>query len=210
VADNSYSGRSGNFQLRPFLGISGDFAMIKGDYDGTSYFALENNEFVLVPKLTPGPGLGLRFGLKFRRGEVDWAYNLVSMKYECINDGLSGTSLSHFIRLFGYKGYIGDEKKIVKPFIYFDWSIAMTRFSNVSFVGESPVNTKPVTYTGMTLSLGAGLQANAGRNLSFDAMILPGYYMGTDIKTKGEHDTPIKKFGNFILWGSVVVNYYFK
>ena len=215
AVNNSSSANTSNeaIVLQPFVGVSADFILLTGNFDGKSLFSLpESNQVVLVPKLSPSPGFGIQFGIKSKHVEVDWAYNLSMMKYTSVDAELSGTSTNHFIRLLGVKGYLGKsfEKKI-KPYIYFDWSLAISSFENISYssTGSTKENITSANYMGMIVGLGTGIQMNTGKNFAFDLRILPEYYFGTDVKSKGFRDYPIKQFNNFLLVSSIGINYYF-
>ena len=199
--------------LQPFIGVSADFIILTGNFDGQSLFSLpESDQVILVPKLSPGPGFGVQFGIRSKHVEVDWAYNLSMMKYTSLDAELSGTSTNHFIRLLGVKGYLGQSvDKKVKPYIYFDWSLAISHFENLSYLSteSNKANATSANYMGMIVGLGIGLQYNVVKNLAFDLRILPEYYFGTDVKSKGFRDYPIKKFNNFLLVSSIGINYYF-
>jgi hypothetical protein len=196
--------------LQPYIGISADYILLTGNFDGRSFFTLPTNELILVPKLDPAPGFGVQIGIRSKHVEFDWAYNISMMKYTSLTDGFSGTSTNHFIRLLGVKGYIGrSTEKKVKPYVYFDWSMAASHFEKLAYNSSDPSNFKSANYLGMIVGLGAGLQMNIVKNLALDLRVLPEYYFGTDIKSKGERDYPIKKFNNFLLINSFGINYYF-
>jgi hypothetical protein len=74
---------------------------------------------------------------------------------------------------------------------------------------SAPLEFKSANYTGMIVGLGAGIQLNLNKHIAIDLRILPEYYFGTDIKSKGESDYAIKKFNNFLLLNSFGINYYF-
>jgi hypothetical protein len=206
------SAGSTKITLRGFLGLSADYVLLTGNYDGTSYFSLPDQEIVLVPKLAASPGFGVQFGIRGKRMEFDWAYNLAMMKYTTSTEGFSGTSYNHLIRVLGFKAYVGKSyEKQLMPFIYFDWSLLTSHFSKLSYVavGQTVTNTKSVNYNGMLIGLGAGLQYNTQKNLSFELKILPEYDFGTDLRSKGGTDYTIKSFKNFLLISSIGFNYYF-
>jgi hypothetical protein len=196
--------------LRPYIGISAGYMLLAGNFDGKSVFTLPTDEIILVPKLSPAPGFGVQFGIRSNHTEFDWAYNISRMKYTSLTDGFSGTSTNHFIRLLGVKGFIGSiVKKKVKPYIYFDWSLATSHFEKLAYNPSAPLDFKSANYIGMIVGLGAGIQLNLNKHLALDLRLLPEYYFGTDIKSKGERDYPIKKFNNFLLINSFGINYYF-
>jgi hypothetical protein len=213
-ADISSSSSNNGIFIQPFIGFSADYILLTGNFDGKRYYSLDANEFILVPKLSPAPGFGVHFGLRSRRVEVDWAYSISMMKYTSIDEDLSGTSTNHFIRLFGIKGYPGlsnhpDRK--VKPYIYFDWSVTLTHVSNLAYMatGFSKTNIRAANFNGMDVGLGAGLEFNLGEKFALDLKVLPEYSFGTDIKSKGDSDVPVKKFNNLQLISSFGINFYF-
>jgi len=70
-------------------------------------------------------------------------------------------------------------------------------------------NFKSANYNGMIVGLGIGIQLNLNKHIALDLRVLPEYYFGTDIKSKGETNYAIKKFNNFLLINSFGINYYF-
>jgi len=196
--------------LQPYIGISADYILFAGNFDGKSFFTLPTDELILVPKLNPAPGFGVQFGIRSKHTEVDWAYNISMMKYTSAADGFSGTSTNHFIRLLGVKGFLGSSiEKKAKPYLYFDWSMATSHFEKLAYNPSAPSNFKSANYLGMIVGLGVGIQMNLNKNFALDLRFLPEYYFGTDIKSKGESDYAIKKFNNFLLINSFGINYYF-
>lgn len=196
--------------LQPFVGISSDYIFMAGNFDGKSYFTLPTDEIILVPKLNPAPGFGVQFGIRSKHTEFDWAYNISKMKYTSLKDGFSGTNTNHYIRLLGVKGFFGSSiEKKAKPYFYFDWSMATSHFEKLAYNPTVPSIFKSASYLGMIVGLGVGIQLNPNKHIALDLRVLPEYYFGTDIKSKGERDYPIKKFNNFLLINSFGINYYF-
>lgn len=197
-----------------YIGASVDYTILTGSFNGKSYFTLDNNSAILVPKLKPGAGLGLQFGFKGDKIAVDWAYHISRMEYTTLIDGCSGTGTSHLIRLFGIKGFLGtsSEKRIkqkVKPYIDFDWSIAISHFQKSAFSTNDTSNFKSANYTGMNIGLGLGTLLNLSQSLAIDLRVLPEYYFGTDIGSR-YGGGQIGKFPNFLFVNSIGINYYFK
>lgn len=194
---------------RFYIGLSADYTLLVGSFNGKGYFPFEN--VILVPKLNPGNGLGLQFGFKGNNIAVDWAYHISRMEYTTQIDGCSGTGTTHLIRLLGIKGFLGPsgEKKAkqkIKPYIDFDWSVAISHFDKISYSLSDPSNFKPANYGGMNIGLGIGTLICLSQSLAIDLRVLPEYYFGTDI---GQGQA-IKNFPNFLLLNSIGLNYYFK
>ena len=214
VSNNTINSKSSpdlqDLTLQPFIGISAGYILLAGNFDGKSLFTLPTDEIILVPKVSPAPGFGVQFGIKSNHMEFDWAYNISMMKYTSMADGFSGTSTNHFIRLLGIKGFIGPSvEKKVKSYIYFDWSIADSHFEKLAYNPSAPLDFKSANYNGMIVGLGIGIQLNLNKHIALDLRVLPEYYFGTDIKSKGETNYSIKKFNNFLLINSFGINYYF-
>jgi len=193
---------------RFYIGVSADYTLLVGSFNGKGYFPFENA--ILVPKLKPGSGFGLQFGFKGNNIAVDWAYHISRMEYTTQLDGCSGTGTTHLIRVLGIKGFLGASpekkpKQKIKPYIDFDWSIAISHFNKISYSLSDPSNFKPANYGGMNIGLGIGTLINLSQSLAIDLRVLPEYYFGTDIGT----GQAIKKFPNFLLLNSIGLNYYF-
>jgi hypothetical protein len=60
-------------QIQPYSGISADFIILAGSFDGNSFFTTED-ETILVPKLKPDLGFGILFGIKRGNGAIDFAH----------------------------------------------------------------------------------------------------------------------------------------
>jgi hypothetical protein len=193
-----------------YIGISADYVLLSGDFDGKSLFSTDNNETVLVPKLDPNIGFGAQIGIMYENFGFDWAYHFSRMEYTSLKDGFSGTSTTHLIRWFGVKCYFNSSKeKRIKPYIDFDMSIAISHFDKLTYLSNNTSDFRSANYTGFVVGAGLGTLAKLTKNLALDLKVLPEYYSGTKIKSKGEPDHSIKKFNNFLLISSFGINYYF-
>ena len=107
---------SQDFTVRPYAGVSTDYILLTGSFDGKSFF-ITDNETILVPKLKPSFGFGVLFGVTLGNGAIDFAYHISRMEYTSLVVGFSGKSTTHIIRWLGYKGYFKSfiDKK-VKPY----------------------------------------------------------------------------------------------
>jgi hypothetical protein len=61
----------------------------------------------------------------------------------------------------------------------------------------------------MDFGLGAGIEFYLGEKIALDLKVLPEFLMGTDVKSKGNSNVPVKKFGNLQLISSFGMNFYF-
>ena len=195
--------------LQPYIGISADYILLTGSFDGKSFFQT-TDETILVPKLSPSIGFGVQFGVKIGNGALDFAYHISRMEYTSMVDGFSGKSTNHFIRYLGFKRYFNSfEEKKVKPYLDFDLSMSFSHFEKISYSLNNQSDYKSANYGGVIIGAGIGSLINLTKNLALDFKVLPEVYIGTDVKPEGGTDYTIKKFNNFLLINSFGLNYYF-
>ena len=206
----SASIRAQEVNVNPYVGISGDFILLEGSFDGESYFTTEE-EIILVPKLDPSFGFGALVGFKIGNGALDFAYHYSRMEYTSLEDGFSGKNTTHLIRYLGFKKYFKSfaEKKF-QPYVDFDLSIAFLRFEKISYLINSPSEVRSANYGGVIFGAGIGSQMELSKSLYIDLKILPELYIGSSIRSKDSERYEIKKFNNFLLISSIGLNYYFK
>ena len=193
-----------------YIGISTDYVLLSGDFDGKSFFSPDNNETILVPRLNPNIGFGAQIGMMYENLGFDWAYHFSRMEYTSLLDGFSGTSTTHLIRWLGIKCYFKSlSGKRIKPYIDIDLSIAISHFDKLTYFTTNASDFRSANYTGFVAGAGIGTLLKISKNLALDLKVLPEYYSGTKIKSKGEKDHSIKKFNNFLLINSFGINYYF-
>jgi hypothetical protein len=197
-------------KIQPYTGISTDYIILTGDFDGKSFFITEE-ETILVPKLKPAIGFGILFGIKMGNGAIDFAYHITKMDYTSMEDGFSGKSTTHLIRYLSFKKYFttSSEKKI-KPYLDFDLSIAFSHFEKISYALYDKSEIRSANYGGVIFGAGIGTKIDLTKNLALDLKILPEIYIGTDIRSEDSERYEIKKFYNFLLVNSIGLNYYFK
>ena len=59
-----YNVYSQDISFRPFLGVSANYIILTGSFDGESFFETEN-EIIFVPKIEPNFGFGVQGGIRF-------------------------------------------------------------------------------------------------------------------------------------------------
>jgi hypothetical protein len=193
-----------------YFGISTDYILLTGNFDGKGFFSPDNNETILVPKLSPNIGFGAQIGMMYENLGFDWAYYYSRMDYTSQTDGFSGIGTTHLIRWLGVKCYFnGSNEKRIKPYIDIDLSIAISHFDKLTYLSNNTSDFRSANYTGFIIGAGIGTLIKLNKNLALDLKVLPEYYSGTKIKSKGEPDHSIKKFNNFLLINSFGINYYF-
>ena len=193
-----------------YFGISADYVLLSGDFDGKGFFSPDNNETILVPKLSPNIGFGAQIGMIHENLGFDWAYHFSRMAYTSQIDGFSGTGTTHLIRWLGVKCYFNaSNEKRIKPYIDIDLSVAISHFDKLTYLSNNTSDFRSANYTGFIIGAGIGTLVKLSKNLALDLKVLPEYYSGTKIKSKGEPDHSIKKFNNFLLINSFGINYYF-
>ncbi len=201
---------SQNLTIRPYTGISADYLLLAGSFDGKSYFTTDN-EIILVPRLSPAAGLGIMFGIAMGNGAIDFAYHISRMNYTSLEEGFSGKSTTHLIRYLGYKGYFKSfTGKKMRPYLDIDLSIAFSHFENISYSRSNINEVRSANYGGIIFGVGVGSQFSLINNLAIDLKILPEFYTGTDIRSKESKRYEIKKFNNFLLINSIGIVYFFK
>jgi hypothetical protein len=201
---------SQNLTIRPYTGISADYLLLAGSFDGKSYFTTDN-EIILVPRLSPAAGLGIMFGIAMGNGAIDFAYHISRMNYTSLEEGFSGKSTTHLIRYLGYKGYFKSfTGKKMRPYLDIDLSIAFSHFENISYSRSNINEVRSANYGGIIFGVGVGSQFSLINNLAIDLKILPEFYIGTDIRSKESKRYEIKKFNNFLLINSIGIVYFFK
>lgn len=196
-------------KIQLYTGISADFILLAGSFDGNSFFTTED-ETILVPKLKPNLGFGILFGFKMGNGAVDFAYHVSRMEYTSMEDGFSGKSTTHIIRYLSFKKYFSSfADRTLKPYIDIDLSVAFSHFEKISYLLYNPDEFRSANYGGVIFGAGFGSQIELTERLAIDIKVLPEYYMGTDIRSKDSDRYEITKFNNFLLITSVGINYYF-
>jgi hypothetical protein len=210
IIANALVANAQDFTIRPYVGVTTDYILLTGSFDGKSVF-LTDKENILVPKLKPSPGFGVLFGVTLGNGAIDFAYHISRMEYTSLADGFSGTSTTHLIRYLGYKGYFKSfiDKK-VRLYLDVDLSLAFSHFEKISYLISNQSQYNSANYGGIIFGTGIGSQINLIKNLALNFEILPELYLGTDIRSKNSKRYQIKKFTNFLLVNSVGLNYYFK
>lgn len=197
-------------KIQPYTGISADYILLKGSFDGESFFITEE-ETILVPKLKPAIGFGILFGIKMGNGAIDFAYHITRMEYTSMEDGFSGRSTTHLIRYLSFKKYfITSSEKKLKPYLDFDLSVAFSHFEKISYPLNNKSEIRSANYGGVIFGAGIGSKIDLTKSLALDLKILPELYLGTDIKSEDSKRYEIKKFSNFLLVNSIGLNYYFK
>lgn len=205
----SLSGNSQEIEILPYTGISTDYILLTGSFDGKSFFETDN-ETILVPKLKPAIGFGVQFGIRMGNGAVDFAYHITRMEYTSLEDGFSGNSTTHLIRYLSYKKYFSSfSGKKINPYLDIDLSVAFSHFEKISYLLYNQSDFRSANFAGVIFGAGLGTQINLTNNLALDFKVLPEIYIGTDIRAKDSKRYEIKKFNNFLLISSVGVNYYF-
>ena len=198
---------SGYLNYRPFLGISANYVLIAGSFDGKSYFAADE-ETILVPKLEPGFGFGINGGYRFRNFSIDFLYKHSSHNCSFI-DSTAGKAGFNVIKYLGIKSYLG-QSEVFQPFLDFDLSGAWMRVSNASYLESSPREIKKATYGALILGFGGGIALTFAHKLSFEMEILPAWYIGTNAKGIRKVNYEVQKFNSFKLDISTSLIYYFK
>jgi hypothetical protein len=192
-----------------FIGVSGDYLIFKGDFDGESFFSVDD-EIILVPKLKPNAGFGIQAGALYRNLGFDFAYHFSRTDYTTQLDGFSGKGTTHLIRWFGVKCYFNTStENRIKPYIDIDLSFTISHFEKLTYLSNNTSDFRSANYTGLIMGAGIGTLVKLSKNLALDLKVLPEYYSGGKIKSKGEKDHSIKKFNNFMLMSSFGLNYYF-
>jgi hypothetical protein len=64
--------------INPYLGLSADYIILTGSYDGKSFFQTDS-KIILVPELKPSPDFKAFFGIKMSRTTIDFAYHFSKM-----------------------------------------------------------------------------------------------------------------------------------
>jgi len=207
---NSASIKAQEMKIQPYTGVSADYIILTGSFDGESFFITEE-ETILVPKLKPAIGFGVLFGIKMGNGAIDFAYHITRMDYTSLEDGFSGKSTTHLIRYLSFKKYFttSSEKKL-KPYLDFDLSVAFSHFDKISYPLNNKSEIRSANYGGVIFGAGIGAKIDLTKSLALDLKILPEFYIGTDIKSEDSKRYEIKKFYNFLLINSIGLNYYFK
>jgi hypothetical protein len=194
--------------VQPYIGISADYIILTGGFDGKSYFQT-TSERILVPKLTPSMGFGLQFGARIGTGAVDFAYYFARLPYTSMEDGFSGTSTNHFIRFLGFKKFLSySAEKMIQPYIDVDLSASVSHFEKISYSFSNPSVFKSANYGGILIGIGAGTLFRLSEHMALDIKVLPELFIGTDVKPKNGTDYNIKKFNNLFIISSFGVNYY--
>jgi len=192
--------------------------MFSGSYEGNGYF-IAGNDAVLIPKLTPGGGLGIAFGVCGAHAPVafEFAYRINFSEYTTMYEEIKGRATTHVIQLLGVKWYIpraSFEKTRVKLFLDFDLSFVTTRCNKVTYedgiVGVEekgrPANFKAVAFGG-----GAGLQFMITDKLALFAKTKPEWHICAGLKPKGSEGYTIDdNFNNLMLLNCIGLTFYFK
>lgn len=206
----SLSATSQEIKIRPYTGVSADYIILTGSFDGKSFFTTEE-EIVLVPELNPALGLGILFGIKMGTGAIDFAYHVSQMEYSSREDGFSGKSTTHLIRYLSFKKYFKSfSDKTIQPYVDIDLSVAFSHFKKISYLINNQAEVRSANYGGIIFGTGIGSQISLSKSLALDFKVLPELYIGTDIRSKASERYEITKFNNFLLISSIGINYYFK
>jgi hypothetical protein len=195
--------------INAYLGLSADYIMLKGSFDGKSFFQTDS-EIILVPALKPSPGFGAFFGIKMSRTAIDFAYHFSKMDYTTMEEGFSGKSTTHLIRYLGVKRYFRtSDKKKLKPYMDLDLSVSFSNFEKISYLHGDKSQFGSAKYGGVIFGVGMGVQIILSNKLALNFEVLPELYIGTDIKSEESKRYEIKKFNNFLLLNSLGICYYF-
>jgi len=195
------------FTYRPYLGISANYVLIAGNFDGETYFYIDD-ETILVPKLDPGFGFGINGGIRFQKGALDFQYKRSTHNCSLLG-GTQSRANFNVIKFIGFKSYIG-ESKIIQPFIDFDFSGTWMRVADATYLESSPQVFKRATYGALILGLGGGLAVKFADKISLELEALPAWYLGTDVTGFRKNNYEIEKFNSFKFDVSAALIYYFK
>lgn len=200
---------SGQNKVRQFIGISADNIVLKGSFNGNSFFTTEN-EIILVPKLDPGFGAGFQYGFNLGGGIFDIGYHLSRVNFTTVDPSISGTGTIHLFRYLGLKMFLWPKSgKKFKPYLDIDLAGSVAHFEKITYKGGITTNLTSANFGGIILGSGLGGQLALGNSLVLDLRILPEVYIGTDIIAKKSDRAEINKFTNFLLVNSIGINYYF-
>lgn len=196
-------------KIRQFIGVSGDNILLRGSYDGSSYFST-TNEIILVPRLDAGFGAGIQYGFNLGGGEFSFGYRIEKAGFTTVEPTISGTGTIHLIQFFGLKLFLAhSQEKKFRPYLDIDMTGSVAHFKDIAYTGPTITDLKPANYGGIIFGAGLGGLVMLNSSLALDLRVLPEFYIGTDIKAKGSDRSEIKKFNNFMLLNSIGLNYYF-
>ncbi|MCK4464793.1 MAG: hypothetical protein KAU83_03695 [Bacteroidales bacterium] len=203
-----YNVYSQDISFRPFLGVSANYIILTGSFDGESFFETEN-EIIFVPKIEPNFGFGVQGGIRFDNFSLDFAFHRSEHHYFSSDEQYSGKCVINIVRYLGVKGYFNKGKKI-RPYIDFDLSGSWSNFEKIAYNRTYPDESLKANYGGIILGFGGGLSIDFSEKFSLDIRMLPEWYIGTDIKAKNSDRYEIKKFSNFLLVSSIGLCYFFQ
>jgi len=201
---------SGQSKARQFIGISADNIILRGSFNGNSFFTTEN-EVILVPRIDPGYGAGFQYGFNLGGGIFDIGYHLSRVNFTTLDPLVSGTGTIHLFRYLGLKMFLWpkSERKF-KTYLDIDLAGSVSHFEKITYKDGITTNLTSANYGGIILGSGLGGQIALGNSLKLDLRILPEVYIGTDIRAKKSDRNEIHKFTNFLLVNSIGLNYYFR
>ena len=208
------------FDLREagYIDVSVNNVMFSGSYEGDGYI-IADNDIVLIPKLTPGGGLGIAFGLCGAHAPCtfEFAYRINFSECTTMYEEIKGRATTHVIQLVGIKWYIpraSFEKTRVKLFLDFDLSFVTTRCKKVTFEdGIVGVDEKghPANFKAFAFGGGAGLQLMITDNLALYAKTKPEWHVAAGLKPKGSDRYTIEdKFNNLMLLNCIGLTLYMR
>ena len=192
--------------FRPYLGISANYVLITGNFDGESYFAVDD-EVILVPKLDPGFGFGINGGIRFQKSALDFLYKR-SMHNCSFIDSTGGKATFNVIKFIGFKSYLG-KVSAIRPFLDFDFSGAWMRVTHASYLESNLQDDAKATYGSLILGFGGGVEATITDRIHIELEALPAWYLGTDVTGIRKDNYEVQKFNSFKFDISVSFIYYF-
>ena len=196
------------------LEISANNIILTGSFNGSSYF--DASDFtILVPKMKPGIGFGIEYGIvALNGGSFDFAYRYSTCEYTTMYNDISGKTTTHVWQVLGGNAHFQKfSDKRLKPYIHFDLAFTFNRFDNVAYFKENPTELYSARFAGFSVDVGPGLQYMLSPSLALDLRIVPGYHskagLKSKVKPKDINMEADELFGNFLLISTFGLRYYF-